>query len=79
MHKSRAIEGAKCAQCEEPIGLLVVNGKSLEVEPSAVVWDDVVIFKLHLCRKAPPAGDLGPGVERGEAVVNGKRTRPNAR
>lgn len=65
--RERKIEGGVCAVCKGPIGLILINGKSVEVEAQAVVWDDVLVIKLHCCRS------LGPGVTKGDTVVNGRK------
>lgn len=52
----RKVDGGICAECKRPVGLVTVNGKSVEVEAEAVIWDDVIVIKLHCCPR-PPGGD----------------------
>ncbi len=68
--RERKIDGGTCARCKQPVGLVKINDSAVEVEPTSVIWDDVVVLKLHFCR-TPPVDDLG--VEQGQVVKNGRK------
>lgn len=69
--RERKIDGGVCARCKQPVGLVKINESAVEVEPTSVIWDDVVVLKLHFCRSAP-VEDLA-GASRGAVVKNGRK------
>lgn len=53
--KRRTIEGATCATCRQPTGLVIINGKSVTTEPTACVTDGVILLEMHRCPGPTPA------------------------
>lgn len=45
----RTVQGPTCAECREPIGVLLVNDKTVLVESRMVQLGDTLVFAVHRC------------------------------
>lgn len=52
--RTRTIEGATCAKCRNAVGLIRINGRTVEVEPTAAVLGRALVIEFHRCPEPEP-------------------------